>query len=120
MRKNINKYNCYFNISLNFSDGKRSWASTTNLTKNDLRSSNLDSSLNSISVSNYSTSANQLNDISELQKQDIAKDKKHSLISEKSITKNQLFDSTSKLQIKEVIKNNENIAGNDVEFIIQV
>lgn len=105
---------------MNFSDGKRSWASTTNLTKNDLRSSNLDSSLNSISVSNYSTSANQLNDISELQKQDIAKDKKHSLIGEKSTTKNQLFDSTSKLQIKEVIKNNENIAGNDVEFIIQV
>lgn len=105
---------------MNFSDGKRSWASTTNLTKNDLRSSNLDSSLNSTSVSNFSTSANQLNDISELQKQDIAKDKRHSLLGEKSTSKNQLFDSSSKLQIKEVIKNNDNIAGNDVEFIIQV
>ncbi|KAI4480134.1 hypothetical protein M0804_010495 [Polistes exclamans] len=111
------------NLSLHSSserDGKRSWASTTNLTKNDLRSSNLDSSLNSVSTSNFSTSANQLNDVSELQKQNTAKDKRLSLIGEKSTSKSQLYDSTSKLQIKEVIKNNENTAGNDVEFIIQV
>lgn len=117
------------NLSLHSSsserDGKRSWASTTNLTKNDVKSSNLDSSLNSASISDFSISTKNL-DISDLQKQSSEKDKRHSLMEQKTISKNQLRDSvdsserTSKLQIKEVIKNNENTAGNDVEFIIQV
>lgn len=116
------------NLSLHGSsserDGKRNWASTTNLTKNDLRTPNLDSSLNSASLLDFSVSAKNL-DISELQKQDNEEDKRHNLADRKTTFKNQLLDSDksergSKLQIKEVIKNNENTAGNDVEFIIQV